>query len=217
MLILLSLLVQQSFSQQKSLSKTVSPPVRALIAYQNTLIVGSDFQGSNGIIHIDAVSKATIKTFIGHSGGVNCFFVQGPFLFSGSNDRSIIQYNIVDGTIVRRFAGHTGYVLGITVSNDGKYLYSGGDDRTIRQFDTSTGALLRTLENTHTEKVTSLAVTDRYLYSSGLDSLAKEWDLTNFALQKTFSGHTEGIWALAVQNNHIYTASDDNTSIILIS
>jgi WD40 repeat protein len=187
-----------------------------MIAYQNTLMVGSDSQGNNEIIHIDSISMDTIKRFTGHSGGVNCLFVQGQFLFSGSNDQSIIQWNINQGTIVRRFAGHTGNVLGIAVSNDGKYLYSGGDDRTIRQFDTSTGTLLRTLENTHTEKVTSLAITERYLYSSGFDSLAKEWDLSNFALQKTFTGHTEGIWQIAVQDNYIYTASDDNTRIIFI-
>jgi WD40 repeat protein len=57
---------------------------------------------------------------------------------------------------LQTLTGHTGRVMSVTFSLDGKQVLSGSSDNTVRLWDAATGAPLQTLEG-HTDRVTSVA------------------------------------------------------------
>jgi WD40 repeat protein len=75
--------------------------------------------------------------------------------------------------------GHTGGVLGVTVSDAGSIVASGGFDGTVRLWEASTGALLATLKG-HTGGVRGVALSaDRRLVATGgYDGTARLWGTT---------------------------------------
>ena len=76
-----------------------------------------------------------IKTYEGHTRYVRSVFVDNGYLFSGSNDETIKQWEISTGKLVKTYEGHTGWVFSVFVDNG--YLFSGSEDKTIKQWDTN--------------------------------------------------------------------------------
>src|SRR5258706_535613 len=72
--------------------------------------------------------------------------------------------------------GHSGLVLGVTFSPDGKRLASGGQDQTVKIWDTTTGQMALSLPG-HTNMVWSVAFSPdgKHLASGSVDRTAKIW------------------------------------------
>ena len=107
------------------------------------------------------------RTYTGHTDDVYSVFVSGNYLFSGSYDNTIKQWDITSGVNVRNYTGHTDWVNSVVVN--GNYLFSGSNDNKIKQWDTTTGVNTHTFTG-HTNYVMSVFVSGNYLFSGAQDN-----------------------------------------------
>ncbi len=74
------------------------------------------------------------------------FSPDGKQLASAAGDRFIKLINTETGETIRRMAGHTGHVLGLSWKSDGKMLISTGADNVLKLWDVERGVPLRTMK-----------------------------------------------------------------------
>ncbi len=91
---------------------------------------------------------AVIHTLTGHVWDVNTVAVSadGKRLVSGSDDMTIMIWDLETGKSLKTLQEHTNRVRSVAVSADGKRLVSGSDDMTIMIWDLETGKSLKTLQ-----------------------------------------------------------------------
>ena len=115
---------------------------------------------------------------------------------------------------VRTLRGHTGGVVSLVLSEDGKRLFSGSMDSTIKVWDLETGQEIRTLRG-HTNAVWSLALSrdGKRLFSGSMDSTIKVWDVAAGQEIRTLRGHTAQVLSLALSRDgkRLYSGSFDKT------
>ena len=105
-----------------------------------------------------------VKTFVGHTDFVKSILLVGKFLFSGSADAHIRQWDTTTGECVRDLKAHTRSVECLAISEDGKKLFSASSDRTIRQWDVESGQVEKVYEG-HETNVFALTVWDEELWT----------------------------------------------------
>lgn len=81
----------------------------------------------------------------------------GPFLASGSRDKTIKIWDVSTGLCVLTLTGHDNWVRGLVFHPGGKYLLSAADDKTLRVWDLRHRRCLKTLE-AHQHFCTSLGI-----------------------------------------------------------
>lgn len=79
----------------------------------------------------------------------------GPFLASGSRDKTIKIWDVSTGLCLITLTGHDNWVRGLIFHSGGKYLLSAADDKTLRVWDLRHRRCLKTLE-AHQHFCTSL-------------------------------------------------------------
>lgn len=99
-----------------------------------------------------AVAAGTVGT---ESGGTKKSSLTGPFLASGSRDKTIKIWDVTTGLCVVTLTGHDNWVRGLVFHPGGKYLLSAADDKTLRVWDLRHRRCLKTLE-AHQHFCTSL-------------------------------------------------------------
>lgn len=95
--------------------------------------------------------------------------------------------------------GHTGAVLDLTFSPDGRYLASGAGDSTMRLWDLSTECPLYTCEG-HKDHVLFVAFSpdSKVVASGGMDKLVYLWDSeTGEKIGKPLRGHTKFVTSIS--------------------
>ncbi|ODM95583.1 Lissencephaly-1 [Orchesella cincta] len=101
----------------------------------------------------------------------------GPFLASGSRDKTIRIFDIGSQSCVMVLVGHDNWVRGLTFHPSGKYLLSVSDDKTLRVWDLANKRCLKVLE-AHSHFCTSLDFHRSYPYvvTSSVDQSVKVWE-----------------------------------------
>jgi WD40 repeat protein len=96
-------------------------------------------------------------------------------------------WNVADGSLIRRFAGHRDILHDAELSPNGRILATCGYDKTIELWDASSGQHLRALEG-HTGAVYDVAFSpdSRFLVSSSADDTCKLWRVEDGLRMDTF-------------------------------
>ena len=85
------------------------------------------------------------------------------------------MWNAQTGALLRTLNGHTGAVMSLAYSPDGRALVSGSADHTVKVWDAKTGALTATLTD-HADRVWSIAFSpDGQAFASGSFSEIRIW------------------------------------------
>lgn len=101
----------------------------------------------------------------------------GPFLASGSRDKTIKLWDVSTGLAVFTLVGHDNWVRGVKFHPGGKYLLSCSDDKTLRVWELAHQRCCKTLE-AHAHFCTSLDFhrSAPYVVTGGVDQTVKVWE-----------------------------------------
>jgi len=160
------------------------------------------------------VGNAPVHVFEGHDNAVQAvaFSSRGPYVASGSADRTIKLWNLASQSIVRTYRGHKDFVTALAFSGDGKVLASASLDGGIRLWSTASGRLIRSWSG-HSQRIGGLAFapTGEQLASAGDDSAVKVWDVRSGRIARTFGigGAPAKALAYAPEGRRLAAAGDD--------
>jgi WD40 repeat protein len=162
----------------------------------------------DGTVRIWSIEGQELSIYRGHQAAVTSIAVSGEWLYSGSHDNTVKQWEIATGHCVQTFSGHQAWVTSIAVS--GEWLYSGSRDKTIKQWEIATGQCVQTFSG-HQAWVTSIAVSGEWLYSGSHDKTIKQWEIATGHCVQTFSGHQAWVNSIAISGGWLWSGSRDKS------
>lgn len=141
---------------------------------------------------------------------INClaWSPDGRTLAWGSNEKSIMLWNIETGILQRILEGHSGPVYSVAWSQDGQILASGSADKTIRLWDSQTGELRQIFEG-HSDSVKSIAWSPSWpvLASSSEDTTIRIWNCETGRQTNILEGHTGAVDCVSFSYDGYFLAS----------
>lgn len=111
--------------------------------------------------------------------------------------------------------GHSGYVLSVCFSPDGRFILTGSYDKTACLWDTATGTALRIFEG-HTGQVASVCFSPdgQYALTGSWDKTARLWDVATGKELRSFQGHVFSVRSVcfSLDGRFVLTGSEDLTA-----
>ncbi|KAK9511752.1 hypothetical protein O3M35_000355 [Rhynocoris fuscipes] len=141
--------------------------------------------GDPQIWHV--MSNSLIHTFKGHSGQVLCLAItkQSQYLLTGSEDTSIIVWDLKTFELKLRLYEHIAPVLSVTPALNNTLIVSGGEDSRIIVSSLLTGEVVIKIDH-HRGPVTAVNVTSQGDIKKGSsDKSVCLWELETFTLLNT--------------------------------
>jgi WD40 repeat protein len=117
------------------------------------------------------------------------FSPDGKRIATAGADRYLRTFDVTTSQQLRRFEGHTNYVLGVTWKSDGEIIATSSADNTIKVWEAETGDQQRTIEQQLTKHVTAVQFigdSDNVVSSSG-DKRVRLHNANNGGLARNFS------------------------------
>ena len=100
------------------------------------------------VIEQITLKKNVTKSFAGHTGPVNCLDMSPnkKMLASGSDDKSIIIWDMTTATVLKKLTGHAWKVTSVQFSPDGKYLLSTCNTGEVKLWNLETGKCMTNIQ-----------------------------------------------------------------------
>ena len=155
------------------------------------LYIALQFHIDPGIEVYERSSKQLFKKLEagGHEIGGQCVKVSGSILYSGSMDKTVISWDIAQGSVIEKIYNHVDYVQSLAVQPD-KWVASGGrGDKAIYVYETDAKGKLwkRHKFEGHDGWVNQLVFVDPDSLASGSeDASIRVWDLKRGTLLRVF-------------------------------
>ena len=133
---------------------------------------------------LNSPSGYLARTLYGHRGAVLSLAVtpDGSYAVSGSEDKSLIIWDLRRGSVHKHLRGHGKAVTCVAITKDGCLVVSGSADRTLRVWDLQTGELLHVLDDCKAGFVGVTTTGDsRRAISASSDGTIWVWDLESGA------------------------------------
>jgi WD40 repeat protein len=150
--------------------------------------------GGNGdIIRVWSKDGGLLIKIEGHDDEVMslCWSKDGKYIFSGSVDRTIRKWQLIDGKELVVIRGHTNFITSLCLSPDGSHLISASNDYSVRIWDLETNQQVGDpLWHDDEVDVVAMSSDGQYFASaiSGLDAKIHVWSL-EAALKHTGNDH----------------------------
>ena len=179
-------------TQEVRSTSTALTLVNALANNQNSIAIRS-----RKIVHPQWHAPWKLKTVIsGHQGWVRCIAVDpmNKFFVSGSNDRTIKFWDLVEGRLKVTLTGHINTVRALAVSSRHPYLFSCGEDKKVLCWDLEQNKVVRHYHG-HLSGIYSLALHPELdiLVTGGRDATARVWDMRTKAQIHCLGGHSNTV------------------------
>jgi WD40 repeat protein len=121
----------------------------------------------------------------------------GSRLASASRDRTARVYDAKTGALETSYTGHQGPVYAVAFSEDGKRVYSAGRDKKVHIWETLDGKAAGEIGG-YTDDIFKLVVFSKSVFSCSADKTIRRHSTDKRELVRTFSGHTDWVYALSV-------------------
>ncbi|KAJ8598667.1 hypothetical protein CTAYLR_003079 [Chrysophaeum taylorii] len=118
----------------------------------------------------DRESQSLIRAFRGHRGDLLCVAIRGPYLATGSADRTVKLWDIEARALLRTFEDHTAWVHAVAFFQDA--LLSAGADKTLRIVPID-GSSPEVVFDAHQGAVLAIAVDEALVATGSADKTAK--------------------------------------------
>ncbi len=138
------------------------------------------------------------------------FSPDGKRIASGGADKYLRTFDIATSQQIRRFEGHTSYVLGVAWKRDGQLLASAGADNTVKVWNAETGDQQRTIETfrRHVTAVQFIGETDNIVTSCG-DKQMRIHNAANGGQVRLFNTPTSWLHTVAATPDNAVAAAGD--------
>ena len=122
-------------------------------------------------------AASSINEACSEAGSKNSSNLTGPFLASGSRDKSIKVWDVSSGLCLFTLVGHDNWIRGLSWHPGGKYLLSASDDKSLRVWDIPHKRCSKRLE-AHTHFCTSIDFhkSHPYVITGSVDQTIKVWE-----------------------------------------
>jgi WD40 repeat protein len=127
-------------------------------------------------------------------------------LFSGSADTTIICWNSDTGSIIRRFIGHSDYVIDLKVL--GNELYS-TDSGSIIKWHINDGLIAQIFSVKHTPYVVSILLKETSLFSGSQDGVVMRWDIFTGLPFFTYKEYYKALRTIVLWANLVISGGED--------
>ncbi len=155
-------------------------------------------------------SNVYLQALVGHTDAVHALIMANGTLFSGSQDTSIVGWDLTERLPSNKFSGHQGAVRCLAALKSGN-IASGSDDQTIKIWNPKTNECMRTLgEQQGLGTILCLvADTEERLFSGSSSGELSVWDLKTGERLSFFKTHSDAICHVAIENGLLFSVSKD--------
>jgi len=121
----------------------------------------------------------------------------GAHLASASRDRTARVYDTANGDLESSYTAHQGPVLALAFSEDGKRVCSAGRDKKIHFWDAKEGKAAGEIGGFE-DDIFKLVVFEKTVLSCSADKKIRQHGMDKKELIRTFSGHNDWVYSLAI-------------------